>query len=351
MEKKYLDYEGLVEVFRIVKERDTKLESDVTQVLNGMAEAIAGKADKDEVCDCEALTDDDIYDASGQDKPQAPKAEISITSPNANLDEEIVDPTALTIDVESTELIISLQIDYKGFNYFDGSVDVTQGNFREDCMYECTNMGRQDTRYTLYLTSFTAMQYLSEEGADTLETTIKVRTATNEISKSFTVKINKVNYFDPSRYGEGEYDKLTANITTNYYKRGDSVVKCFDSNGYKLSGTAGYLFQNATGLEYAKCHNLFASPQSNKRNLFDGATNLKHLELDGTIFDYTSSATNWFANCPNLEVLSLRNCSCDKLPQNFATSAFSGTNNIKILDVRGANLCSGFEPYAQTVLR
>lgn len=53
MEKKYLDYEGLIEVFKIIKQRDTQLESDVTLILNGMASQLEQKADKDELKEVE----------------------------------------------------------------------------------------------------------------------------------------------------------------------------------------------------------------------------------------------------------------------------------------------------------
>lgn len=46
---RYLDKEGLKKVFEIVNEKDSKLESDVTQVLNGMAQSLNDKADKDSV--------------------------------------------------------------------------------------------------------------------------------------------------------------------------------------------------------------------------------------------------------------------------------------------------------------
>ena len=49
MDIKYLDENGLKKVFEIVKEKDTKLENDVTLILNGIAQELEKKANKSDI--------------------------------------------------------------------------------------------------------------------------------------------------------------------------------------------------------------------------------------------------------------------------------------------------------------
>ena len=46
---KYLDLNGLIEVLRIIKAKDSKIESDVSAVLSAMLAQLSNKADKSDL--------------------------------------------------------------------------------------------------------------------------------------------------------------------------------------------------------------------------------------------------------------------------------------------------------------
>lgn len=80
MEIKYLDYNGLKEIFRIVSAQNKSLENDMTSILNGMALELNNKLDSME---CEPLSDEEIEEAANSEKVQ-PEPE---PEPNPNPDE------------------------------------------------------------------------------------------------------------------------------------------------------------------------------------------------------------------------------------------------------------------------
>lgn len=348
MEKKYLDYEGLKKLFQIVKQRDTQLESDVTFILNGMASQLEQKADKDDVCQCEPLSEDDIYDASGQDKPQAPKAEISITSPHISFDELNVDKDDFNVKIESSELIKNLIIYYEGMTPTLTSSNEGKQYDVPDMFGQTTNFfteledkfGKQDTSYELFFYPFnrTSADFEYENGTE-FEATLHIKVITlngTEVEKSIQLKyvVDKVDPFDKSQYSDDEIEILKANVTTQNKYKGNSTIKYFDSNGYKVNA-GGYLFSGATALEVAVVDNILGS--GNNRNMFTDCSNLQKIKATNWVWNNTTSLTNMFANCPKLEYIDFSNGQSTSSSISNYQGMFNGSTNVKTVVLSGCD--------------